>query len=783
MKQPFLFDLFRASIVAGGAALALMLVSPLWNRTFTARWKSWLWCVLAGLLLAGPFLHLPAEAMPLTISVPKEIYTEHKTGEYESAPPSPGSPEIDGGDIAEAGNGGVAFVQPALRAEENPYPSPVPVPGTADLLSLAEALWGIGLAAFALWQLGGELLFRRRVRRWVRPMEDAELNALYQKILPEIPHPVLMRCSAVNTPMLTRLFRPWLLLPQQDYTEEEASLIFRHELLHLRSRDLWRKLLFLAANAVHWFNPAVWLLRREAERDLERACDERVISGADLAARKAYGSVLLKVARAGRGPAISTGLSGDAKALRARLENILAPQKRQGRGWALLVGLLACGTLLLSGCVTSGEPVPEPPVGDDPEVGGLYHILVLGSATPEVYDTILLVTYDPTAPSLDVLSIPRNTYLDDAALPVQTLCMGGYGSDTPLETMKERVSGLTGTPVDSFFAVDTAGLAGLVDAVGGVDCDVPLDMDYDDPYQELSIHLRKGRHHLTGEQFVSLLRYRRGNDFHNSYPKGDLDRISVQQQALRDLAAQLISEPLTLSELADLAKSAYAHADTDLTLQELTWLGKSFLNSGLTAEDLTFSILPGEYGAVWNEAFQSHLSVWIPDSQGEDYEAQAVQLLSEAFSVAPEALGPADRSDSSTGVCLSFTVQDGGQLETYQADFAENSPFPLTLYHFCHPLAEDSVDLTADGGYEFDHEMLSQARSLVKRLYSVDCSQAEAHAYGYQNKIAVQLHLSPNEIFDVRFWYQDAAPVGVLFFDSPEAAQLAMEQNDARCLF
>ncbi len=368
----------------------------------------------------------------------------------------------------------------------------------------------------------GEILFRRRVRRWARPVEEEAVLDLYRSVLPEIPHPPLLRCAAVETPALAGVLRPRLLLPRRDYEPQTLAYVFRHELYHRSSRDIWRKLLYLAANAVHWFNPAVWLLRREAERDLERVCDERVVAAAAPEERRAYGAVLLAMAAAGRGPAASTYFSGGARALRDRLENILMPGKKSGAGWAALAGLAACGAVVLTGCF-GGAAVPADTAGSEGTDQEICHILVLGTAqnTPQLScDAVLLVTCDCDRPALDVLSIPRDTYFAQAEGTAKTPGRGAFSSDTPLETAAELVSQLTGTRVDATVIVSTEALAGLVDAVGGVTCAVPQNMDYDDPAQGLSIHLKEGTRHLDGEQFVGLVRYRLGTISARVIPRG-----------------------------------------------------------------------------------------------------------------------------------------------------------------------------------------------------------------------------------------------------------------------
>lgn len=82
-------------------------------------------------------------------------------------------------------------------------------------------------------------------------------------------------------------------MPDGEYSAEELHFILKHELVHLKRGDVCLKLLLTTANAIHWFNPLIWLMRKEATVDMELSCDERVTQGADYAQRKAYTETLL----------------------------------------------------------------------------------------------------------------------------------------------------------------------------------------------------------------------------------------------------------------------------------------------------------------------------------------------------------------------------------------------------------------------------------------------------------------------------------------------------------
>lgn len=119
--------------------------------------------------------------------------------------------------------------------------------------------------------------FCRLVRRWRHETTRSD----YARLLADesaalgVKQPRLLLCEAVGTPMMTGLFHPVLLLPHEDYEPAALRFILRHELCHLKRHDLAYKLVLTAANAVHWFDPLVYWMLRQADEDVELACDSR----------------------------------------------------------------------------------------------------------------------------------------------------------------------------------------------------------------------------------------------------------------------------------------------------------------------------------------------------------------------------------------------------------------------------------------------------------------------------------------------------------------------------
>lgn len=183
-------------------------------------------------------------------------------------------------------------------------------------------------------------------------------------------------CEAISTPAVTGLFRPTLLLPHEGYDLNELRYILRHELCHLKRRDMLLKLVLLAANAMHWFNPVVYLMLRQADEDIELACDSAATDGLDRAERAAYSRTLLAAVQSHvRALPATTCFGGTVERLKRRITNVLGAQKKRGLGVVALVLALT----LTAGCAVSwGERGRK---NDDLFDGSRYNpVFVTGNA-------------------------------------------------------------------------------------------------------------------------------------------------------------------------------------------------------------------------------------------------------------------------------------------------------------------------------------------------------------------------------------------------------------------
>ena len=205
-------------------------------------------------------------------------------------------------------------------------------------------------------------------------------------------------------------------------------------------------------------------------------------------------------------------------------------------------------------------------------------------------DTNILVAFDAGTGAAHCVSIPRDTGVNVSRRVNKINAAYGSGG---MEQMASEVSQMLGIPVDFTVEVDLRGFVKLVDAVGGVDFDVPINMNYDDPYQDLSIHFNKGLQHLTGKDALKVVRFRHNNDG-TGYGTEDLGRIGTQQAFLKAVAKQTLQFS-NLDKMGEFAQIFQDYVETDLTVGNLAWLGKEAVSMG--TEAISFSTLPGEWSS------------------------------------------------------------------------------------------------------------------------------------------------------------------------------------------
>lgn len=382
--ETFLLNLLKTSLLGSLAILAMLVLKPLWRERYRAKTRCWLWLALAVFLLLP--VDFSVKNAPVQAAPPKDytlfVGTDKTTIQ---------STDNLFGDMAEKSGQSPAQVRDTIiqRPVTNPEQKTTRyIPVTTILFYGYLA----GAAAFLLYQGVSYALFRRTVRRWKRDVSRADYASLLSDTARDlgVSAPEMIVCEAISTPAVTGLLRPRLLLPHEHYDVQELRYILRHELCHLKRRDMLLKLVLLAANAMHWFNPVVYLMLRQADEDIELACDSAATDGLELPERAAYSRTLLAAVQSSvRALPATTCFGGTVERLKRRITNVLGAQKKRGLGVVALVLALT----LTAGCAVSWGERAQTQKNDDPFADKSYTVDILLYEAPAFTDGFTDGTY------------------------------------------------------------------------------------------------------------------------------------------------------------------------------------------------------------------------------------------------------------------------------------------------------------------------------------------------------------------------------------------------------
>lgn len=525
--------------------------------------------------------------------------------------------------------------------------------------------WYAGMAVMGCLLVGSNLRFSLTLRK--------KRRRLSPDVLPgDCSTPVYL-VEDLASPCLCGLLRPIIYINERSLTPGRLTHILAHEQAHLRHGDHLWALLRMVCLCAYWFDPFVWWAAVLSRRDGELACDHSAIRRLGEDQRLEYGQTLVDMIVPGR--ALS-GLLRTATTMtdkkRTMKERILLIAKRPQMAIATLV-LVLLGTALAAVLAFSGGQDTtnasdsssisrlsfSQPGGDSflNRREGVYTFLIVGlDDTSENMDTLLLATYDVTAGDVNFLSIPRDTAVD---VPwehqrISTVYSTPLSEGGGIENLKQQVRDLTGVFPDYYFVVDTEAVGQLVNALGGVWFDVPQDMDYDDPYQDLQIHQEAGYRLLTGEDAMEIVRFRsRGID-------GDLARIQVQQ----DLMKAVIQQCLALEDWSDVLELAgifSGNVTTDLSADNLLWFAQQAME--IDSDQVRFFTLPCSGG------YEKSILYLLADPE------ETAELINQYFN-------PYAYDISSADLCRMVISEDGELVRT-----------STSLIHVTHSAGLFSFDL------------------------------------------------------------------------------------------
>ncbi|WP_062551409.1 LCP family protein [Peptoniphilus phoceensis] len=199
-------------------------------------------------------------------------------------------------------------------------------------------------------------------------------------------------------------------------------------------------------------------------------------------------------------------------------------------------------------------------------------------------DTIMVVNVDGKTGKVNIISIPRDTYTNIKGYK-KTKINHSFkygGSELTLDT----VNNLLGTDIKYYVTVDYRFVEDVVDKIGGVEVDVPIDMKYEDPTADppLTIDIKQGRQTLKGYDAIGFLRFRKG------YKDADLGRVKAQQQFMSAILSKM-KDPKTLVKAPLLLGSYINYSENNIPVKKLVKIAAKMRN--ITSEDINTNTLPG----------------------------------------------------------------------------------------------------------------------------------------------------------------------------------------------
>ena len=260
----------------------------------------------------------------------------------------------------------------------------------------------------------------------------------------------------------------------------------------------------------------------------------------------------------------------------------------------------------------------RPRVSGERKSKDFYTVLVLGRDTGGGgnTDTMLLASYDVTNQKATVMSIPRDTMVNVPWDIKKINSVYNYygGGDKGIQALYKEIAQLVGFEPDYQVIVEWDAVGAIVEAMGGVYYDVPRNMNYDDPYQDLHIHQTKGYRKLSGDDAMQVLRYRHDNDMRYGYPDGDLGRIKTQQTLLKAMVEQLL-QLKNVTKIGEFARAVKNNVTSDLTFEEMLWFGSQAVMGGLKVDDVNFVTMPNTGKYVYSRVVGGPLSYVVPNAQ------------------------------------------------------------------------------------------------------------------------------------------------------------------------
>lgn len=538
------------SILGTAATLILTILKPITRKVFSSSWHYYMWLLVLVTMILPLRITIPVQTQTVstidTVDVLYEeeiIYNPIKQVEQEIQLNTEQENNTDSG-----------IEKLSLYTQENLY--------------IISIIWLFGMILLFAIKLLGYIFFLIKLRRCSDKISCPEL-------LKYTNNRIITRTSdKISSPLMIGLFKPTLLLPKTTMNEEQFDNILAHEMVHFKRKDIWYKWFISIVKCIHWYNPTVYYISKQADIECEISCDLAVVKGMSEEQETNYINTILTLLAAGnqRKAALTTGMTSDKKTLKRRftmIKNKVKFNKKTLIISIILALVVLCGTVLASGLL-NGKILNEYEnellaVSTDARENDNFNFLVLGVDENNRADTIMLLSFEDG--NVTGTSIPRDTAFISKGLDRKVKLSEILNSENGNQKVIDAVRDTLSVPITYYAKVNLSAVKEIVDSLGGIEIDVPMDMEYDDPHKNLHIKLKQGRQTLNGDAVCGLLRFRRSNNG-TGYPQGDMTRIEVGQQVISEFIKQKLNKEF-IDKSPDISKILADNMETNYPISNL----------------------------------------------------------------------------------------------------------------------------------------------------------------------------------------------------------------------
>ena len=540
----YMFKAFLVtSLVGAVVTLFLVIIKPLTRKFLPSSWHYYMWLLV-----------LVTMIMPVKITVPIDTGSTTQTNtEYAL------NEQIFNFDTIKPVDEVIIDAENEIRLDNSNENLRY---FNQEILHLSSMVWFLVVIVLLVVKLVGYAMFLLKLRKYSTVISFPEIAKYTDRKI------ITRTSDIISSPMMVGLFKPTLVLPKTAMTEEQLDNILMHEFTHYKRKDIWYKWFMTIVKSIHWFNPAVYYISKQAEIECETSCDLAVVKEMSEEQEINYINTILTLLVSGnrRKTALTTGMTSDMKTLKRRFTMIKNKVKFNKKTFVISIFLaivIIIVTIIASGFI-NGKFLNNYEnelliLNTDERNNDNFNVLVLGVDETNRADTIMYLSFEDG--SVKVTSIPRDAAFISEYYDRQVKLSELLNSDNGNQKVIDAVRDTLGIPITYYVKSNLSAVRKIVDIVGGIELDIPSDMQYDDPYKDLHINLKKGRQTLNGDEVCGLLQYRRSNNG-EGYSQGDLTRIEVGQQFVSEFIKQKLNKEF-INKLSGVIKIISENIETN----------------------------------------------------------------------------------------------------------------------------------------------------------------------------------------------------------------------------